>query len=58
MRVKYQPESIPASARWDHLTVTLRPDADLSEYCAQGWELIAAIPMGCDRAAFHFKRRR
>ncbi len=41
---------------WEVLTVVLVPQADLSHYLTDGWELISVIERGFNECIYYFKR--
>lgn len=46
--------------QWEYRTATMDLDADLTQYGAEGWELVSVVPVAHDpmTAVYHFKRRR
>jgi hypothetical protein len=46
--------------QWEYRAARMDLDADLGQFGAEGWELVAVVPVPHDpmTAMYHFKRRR
>jgi hypothetical protein len=46
--------------QWEYRTAIMDPGADLGQFGAEGWELVAvvAVPLDPMTATYYFKRRR
>lgn len=44
--------------QWEYRTAKMDRDADLAQFGAEGWELVAVNALPNDEALFHFKRRK
>ncbi len=43
-------------ATWEYMTRTLAEHADISQYGADGWELVSVTSHGFNEATYYFKR--
>lgn len=44
--------------QWEYRSATMERDADLSQFGAEGWELVSVAAHPGDMAQFWFKRRK
>jgi hypothetical protein len=47
-------------AQWEYRQARMEADADISQFGAEGWELVAVVPVSYDPSTcnYWFKRRR
>jgi len=48
--------TITKGARYEYRSEIMPRDADLSQFGAEGWELVAVVASPGDMAVFYFKR--
>lgn len=48
----------PRPFQWEYRTAIMDREADLSQFGAEGWELVSVTPDAGDRATYYFKKRR
>ena len=63
MRVKEMPGSVDIGARqgkqpqWEYRSRLMERDCDLSQWAAEGWELVSVVGQPADQCMYYFKRR-
>lgn len=55
-----QPREQNARAQWEYRQTRMDADADISQFGAESWELVAVVPIPYDPSVcwYYFKRRR
>lgn len=48
----------PRPFQWEYRSAIMDREADLSQFGAEGWELVSVTAEAGDRATYYFKRRR